>query len=301
MTPESILACPPTVLSQAQREAYFAEGYLHLEGFLAREPLARLREATAAMVEESRGARESGDKFVLVPGHSAAAPRLLRLYRAADHHPEYWDVTARSGITDAVADLLGPDVKFREAMINFKWSGGGDAVAWHQDMPFHLFTNRAVLTVLLALEDVEADMGPLLVVAGSHKGSMHDHYGADGHWAGRISDQDLESLPTGAAVALTGPAGSLSIIDSFTVHGSARNDSDRMRPLLILGYCAADAFCYTPLSSVSRHTWEIVRGQPARHAHHEAMRLRVPPDWSGGYTSIFEDQQGRSRSESPAR
>jgi ectoine hydroxylase-related dioxygenase (phytanoyl-CoA dioxygenase family) len=247
------------------------------------------------MVEESRAARESDDKFVLAPGHGAAAPRLLRLYRAADHHPEYWDAAARSAIADVAADLLGPDVKFREAMINFKWSGGGDAVAWHQDMPFHLFTNRAVLTVLLALEDVEADMGPLLVVPGSHKGEMYDHYGDDGRWAGRISEKDLDSIPTGEAVALTGPAGSLSIIDSFTVHGSARNDSDRIRPLLILGYVAADAFCYTPLSSVSHHTWEVVRGQPAEYAHHAAMHLRVPPDWSGGYSSIFEDQQGRSR------
>jgi ectoine hydroxylase-related dioxygenase (phytanoyl-CoA dioxygenase family) len=295
MTPESILASAAKMLSQIQRKSFFNQGYLHVEGFLAPDAVARLRNATAAIVEESRAARESGDKFVLAPGHTVETPRLLRLYRAADHHSEFWSAAACSGIADVAADLLGPDVKFREAMINFKWSGGGDAVAWHQDMPFHLFTNRAVLTVLLAIEDVEADMGPLQVVPGSHKGEMYDHYGADGSWEGRISDKDLETVGTGAAVALTGPAGSLSVIDSFTVHGSTRNDSDRIRPLLILGYVAADAFCYTPLSSVSDHTWELVRGRSARHAHHAALRLRVPPDWSGGYTSIFEDQQDRSR------
>ena len=126
MTPEGILACAPSVLSQAQRKSFFDEGHLHLEGFLAPDGVARLREATAALVEESRRARESDDKFVLAPGHGADSPRLLRLYRAADHRTEYWDAAARSGIADVAADLLGPDVKFREAMINFKWAGGGD-------------------------------------------------------------------------------------------------------------------------------------------------------------------------------
>ena len=39
----------------------------------------------------------------------------------------------------------------------------------------------------------------------------------------------------------------------------------------------------------------VVRGEPARYAHHEAVRLPLPPDWSGGYTSIFADQQREAR------
>jgi len=34
-----------------------------------------------------------------------------------------------------------------------------------------------------------------------------------------------------------------------------------------------------------------VRGQRARWAHHDPRPCMMPPDWSGGYTSIFAAQQ----------
>jgi len=34
-----------------------------------------------------------------------------------------------------------------------------------------------------------------------------------------------------------------------------------------------------------------VRGKEARFCHHEAMDMRLPPDWSDEYTSIFEYQE----------
>ena len=35
----------------------------------------------------------------------------------------------------------------------------------------------------------------------------------------------------------------------------------------------------------------LVRGADARFAHHEPGDMRLPPDWSGGYTSIFDHQE----------
>ena len=96
-------------------------------------------------------------------------------------------------------------------------------------------------------------------------------------------------------MSLPAPAGTLIVIHGWMIHGSDRNISDRCRPLLICGYSSADAFSYTPLGNTSRYTWEIVRGQPAKYSHHESLRLRVPPDWSRGYTSIFEDQKEETR------
>ena len=297
MTPNEILAVKPGVLSQRQRETFFDEGYIFLEGFISSDWMDRLRVATAEIVERSRSVTASDDVFALQPGHTASSPQLRRLKRAADNHPVIWEFASRSTLPDMVTDLVGPDVKFREAMINFKWSEGGDEVKWHQDLPFHPFTNLTPLTTLLYLEDVSPDMGPLLVIPGSHKGELFDHYGVDGGWAGHISDADLARVPLDDAVALTGPAGSLAIIHCGMIHGSERNDSDRVRPVLLCGYSAADAYCYWPyaLEPLSRYAWQIVRGSPARHAHHEALRLRLPPDFSDGYTSIFEDQQEPTR------
>ena len=39
------------------------------------------------------------------------------------------------------------------------------------------------------------------------------------------------------------------------------------------------------------HTGDTLRGREARYARHDELEIRLPPDWSGGYTSIFEHQQ----------
>ncbi len=299
MTPEEILAHPPGVLSQAQRESFFEAGYLVLERIIDDGWLDRLRGAMAEMIEESRETEASNDSFVLEPAHKADAPRLRRLNRAADHHPVFWEYASASILPDIVADLVGPDVKFRESMLNFKWAGGGDPVEWHQDLAFYPHTNRTPLITLLCLEDVTPDMGPLKVIPGSHLGELFDHHDDAGRWAGGVADRDLARAGVESAVSLPAPAGTLIVIHGWVIHGSERNLSDRCRPLLICGYSSADAFSYTPLGNVSRYTWEIVRGQPAKYSHHEPLHLRVPPDWSQGYTSIFEDQKSETR-ERPA-
>jgi ectoine hydroxylase len=295
MSPDEILAHPPAVLTQAQRESYFADGYLFLERLVDEKGLAKLRAATSDMIERSRAVDASNDVFVLSPGHSAASPRLRRLNCACDHHPAFWEYASQSVLPEVVADLVGPDVKFREGMINFKWSKGGEAVGWHQDIPFYPHTNLTPLITLLFLEDVTADMGPLMVVPGSHKREIFEHYGPDGQWTGAIGAEDLKKVALDKAKTLTGPAGSVAIIHGCMVHGSSPNTSARARPLLIIGYSSADAFCYTALGTVSKYTWQVVRGKPAKFAHHEAVKLRMPPDWSGGYQSIFEDQKGEKR------
>ncbi|PHQ59024.1 MAG: phytanoyl-CoA dioxygenase, partial [Maribacter sp.] len=55
MTPEDVMAIAPKVLTQAQRESYFADGYLLLEKVLTDEWIERLRQATDEKINESRG------------------------------------------------------------------------------------------------------------------------------------------------------------------------------------------------------------------------------------------------------
>ena len=52
MTPEDVLALEPNVLSQTQREFYFANGYLLLEKVLSDEWIERLRRATHEKIEQ---------------------------------------------------------------------------------------------------------------------------------------------------------------------------------------------------------------------------------------------------------
>jgi ectoine hydroxylase len=294
MTPEQVLATPPRILTQQQREFYFEHGYILLPRAIADDWIVKLRAATDELIERSRGVAKSDSIFDLEPGHTAANPRLRRVSNPAQHHRVFWEYCSESILPDIVADLVGPDVKFHHSKLNFKWKQGGEEVKWHYDIGFFPHTNYSPLTVGTYLYDCGLEQGPLGVIPGSHRADpLPTQYNDNGQWSGCLQDRDLAKVDLGKAVYLTGPAGSLTIHNCRTIHGSAKNQSDLGRPLLLYTLTSADAFPYTVNPIYPEHDQWILRGQRARHAHHDPRPCEIPPDWSKGYTSIFALQQGQ--------
>ncbi len=292
MTPEQVLAIPPKVLTQAQREQYFSEGYLYLERAISDEWIARLRAATEELVERSRKVTQSDAIFDLEPKHRPDAPRLRRVSNPVEQHPVFWDYCLKSVLPDIVADLVGPDVKFHHSKLNFKWAQGGEEVKWHYDISFWPHTNYSPLTVGTYLYDCGMEQGPLAVLPKSHLlDPMLSQYDGKGNWTGCLSAADVARLDTSKTVYLTGPAGSLTIHNCRTLHSSPRNESDLGRPLLLNTMTSADAFPYTVNPIKPKHDQFMLRGKRALFAHHDPRPCLVPPDWSKGYTSIFALQQ----------
>lgn len=289
MNIEQVLAHPPRVLSQAQREAYFEQGYLCLEGLIPEAELQPLREATQEFVERSRQETESGRNFDLAPSHSSTAPKIRRIKRPDAQHEAYWQF-AQGTIADLAADLVGPDVIFHHSKLNFKWNDGKDEVQWHQDIQFYPHTNYSSLTIGVFLEDTGLDNGAVAALPKSHEGPLYDLYNDEGVWVGHLKPADIDGLDVDSAQFLTGPAGTVTAHNCRTVHSSLPSQSTTMRPLLLNAYNAADAKPYTPHPDPSAHAGELVRGQPARWVDHDPRPCLLPPDWSGGYTSIFAAQ-----------
>ncbi|MCK6449263.1 MAG: phytanoyl-CoA dioxygenase family protein [Alphaproteobacteria bacterium] len=297
MTPEDILKHRPRVLSRKQRESYFENGYILLEKIVPPDIVERLRATTTEMVNRSRSVTKSDAVWDLENGHSAARPRLRRLSSPCDHHPAYWDYVSKSLLADIAADLLGPDVKFHHSKLNFKASEGGTEVKWHQDIQFWPHTNYSLLTIGTYIYDCGLENGALGVFPGSHLGPLHDQYNDKGQWTGCLGDGDVAKLDQSKAVYLCGPAGSLTIHHCRTIHGSKPNDSAVDRPLFLVTLASSDAHAYTPNPLKSRYERVHIRGEKARWAHHDPRPCLVPPDWSGGYTSIFALQQGEEGAE----
>lgn len=297
MTPEQVLSIRPKVLTDRQREDYFANGYILLERIIPDEWIERLRRTTTEMVDESRQIATSDAVWDLEEGHTAANPRLRRLSSPNDHHPVYWEYASRSILADAIADLVGPDVKFHHSKLNFKWAQGGDEVKWHQDISFWPHTNYSPCTAGTYIYDCGMDQGPLGIIKGSHDGPLYDQYNKSGEWVGCLSDEDAAKIDPKDEIYLPGPAGSVTIHNCRTIHGSKPNRSDLGRPLLLNVYSSADAIPYTHNPLYSKYDQAIVRGQAARWAHHDPRPCLLPPDWSGGYTSIFalQQEEGRQR------
>jgi ectoine hydroxylase len=275
------------VLSAQQRRTYEAEGFVVVEGLIDDAWLERLRATTARFVEQSRSLTESNALFDLEPDHCPERPRLRRLVSPADLDPTFWEFVSESQVVDLVEDLLGPDLKYHHGKLNFKAPRGGEEVKWHQDIQFWPHTNFSPLTVGVFLDDVEPGMGNVGFVPGSHAEDLYDQYDGD-RWVGCISDADLPSVDVGRAIFPTGPAGSVTVHNCRTVHGSEPNRSDRERPLLLQTYAAADAFPYTDIVRKSPRGDSLIRGRPARWARHDPRPCQVGPSRA---RTIFEVQQ----------
>ena len=296
MTPETILASDALILSQQARESYFEDGFILASGFLEQKWLQRMSEAYLAAVERSREISGSNEWFSLQTDHSHDIPRIHRIEKLPDQDSAFWDIVVESDISKLAADIVGPDVIYRDSMINVKSPGGG-SVAWHQNLPFYPHTNTSTIQILIALYDVPLEQGPLTVIKGSHKGRIFEHYDDEGNWTGKINSAHGDSIDWGNALTLPCNAGDAIILHPLTVHSSGPNDSERNRPYLIRGLSAADAISYTAMTCGNSHSGELIRGKSARYAHHEDMVMPLPPDWSAGYTSIFEHHRREGNSE----
>ena len=288
MTPESILSQEARVLSQQDRQFYFDNGYTLARAFLTGEWLERMQAAYLSAIERSRSLEQSNQWFSLQADHHPDNPRIHRIERLPDQDPEFWRFVCESRIADLACDIVGPDLVYRDSMINVKCPGTGGSVAWHQDLPFYPHTNTSTIQILIALYDVPMEQGPLTVIPNSHKGRIFEHYDDDDNWTGKLNARDESEINQATAVTLPCQAGDAVILHPLTLHSSGPNQSDRNRPYLIHGMSAADSVSYTAMTWGNSHTGELIRGKPARYAHHEKMSIRLPPDWSKGYTSIFE-------------
>ncbi len=275
------------LLTNAQKQHYLEEGYVVLENFVTDHWLQKLNQVTAEFVDQSRSVTASNQQFDVAPNHSSSQPCLRRLNSPVDQHPTYWEFAAQSEIVDLAEALLGPDIKFHHGKLNFKWAHGGEAVKWHQDIQFWPHTNYDLLTIGVYLEDVIQGQGEMGFVPRSHLLDLYDQYDGE-RWTGHIQDADIPSLHAENAVFPVGRAGTVTIHNCRTVHGSLPNLSDKKRPLLLQTYAAADAFAYTDLVRKQPHGEMLIRGKAAKWARHDPRPCQVPPTKVG---TIFQAQQ----------
>ena len=301
MLEADVLKYPTRSITSEQREAFFANGSLVLESFIGNDWLARLRHAASKSIESARHVTENNATYVLESGHSPEAPALRRLNSPVCNHPDFWRFACESSIVELAADLCGPHVKFYHSKLNFKWPHVGQKFDWHQDIPAWPHTDYSPVTIGLYLEDCGVEQGPLMAINGSHRGDLHSMYDENHNWVLRIPEENLESGWQDHIVNLTGPAGSVVVLNCRVIHGSHQNNSTQMRPLLLNVYSSADSMPYAFNPLASEYDGVIVCGEPARYASHDPRGCELPPDWSKGYVGPWRHQAtGRAVEEESA-
>ena len=287
------------MLTDDQKAFYDLHGYLMVDNVVSADQLRQLQSVTDALIEASRAVSESNEVYDLDKGHSADTPRLTRIKLPHKRDPIYHEVLTRSGVTQVLTDLLGPDTTLITSKLNTKAPGGGAAVEWHQDWAFYPHTNDDLLAFGLLLEDVDVDNGPLMAIPGTHKGPILSHH-MNGVFCGAI-DPDDPLFERDKAVTLTGKAGSMTVHHARTLHGSAPNVSDRARKILFFEMAKADAWPILGANSYihslgQRLFWQdlqdrTITGRPCLTPRLENVPVVMPLPPAPDNTSIFKMQQ----------
>lgn len=289
------------ILSQTQQDQFWRDGYLVVDGAVDAETLARLRRQMDDWGEESRAHSEpygpptvdGRPRFDMGEEHSAARPALRRINNPAEISEDFHAVMSDAAMVDMVADLIGPNVKYHHCKINSKLPGSQTVVRYHQDFCYTPHTNDDVITALLLLDDVDLGNGCLMVVPGTHRGSI-DSLFQDGVFTGMVAPA-LEEDYLARQVPIEGRAGAVCLMHTRLQHGSDPNLSeDRRRAIYLCVYSAADAVpvARNPMPSTLEGT--IVRGQASLTARMVPLEVELPqqPKSASFFTVIGQNSAG---------
>ena len=283
------------MLSEAQQAEFWENGFILLESLYSEQDLQPLRLQHQRWIDESRqydgpfGQMQDGrPRFDVEPGHSVERPALRRIASPEEISACFLELIERGPMLEAVADLLGEDLRFHHAKLNSKLPGSGTTVKWHQDFTFDPHSNDDCITAMLFLDDINSDIGPARVVPGSHRGELHSLW-RDGAFTGAVSDTVAGQCEADAIECL-GPAGSLLLMHTRALHASSKNLTQRSRSLYIATLTAADAVPLAPCAVPSIHGGRIVHGREPGRIRSSAFDMEAPEIPSGA--SFFDQQAG---------
>lgn len=244
--------------ANADPACYATEGYCFFEDVLAADEISAARAELDAMI--------------------AALPRKQTVIKdgvatEVDARPEYltephakngfWlELCRHPAILDRVESVLGPDLVLIMSHLIVKRPEDGLAVAWHQDNTYWPSIHGTdVGTVWMAIDETDRANGCMQVIPCTHSGYPDmEKIQTDGDDLLGLTVAVTDEMKADA-VALEMKPGSLSIHDSFVLHGSDANKSGRRRAAYTMRYANAK----TVAVDVHKH-WVpvfLVRGESA--------------------------------------
>ena len=281
------------MLTEIQKSEFRERGAIVIKSAYSMAQLEPLRRQHAFWIEESKnyqgpfGEMQDGrPRFDVEPGHSAEHPGLRRVASPEEISEVFLDILFKGPLVEAVADLLGGNLRFHHAKLNSKLPDSGTVVKWHQDFPFDPHSNDDCITAMLFLDDIDSEIGPARIVPGTHRGPLHSLW-HDGNFTGAVSAEVAAECEQ-KAIECLGPAGSLCLMHTRCLHASSENKTDRSRSLYIATLTAADAVPLAPCAVPSIHAGRIVYGQDPGRIRSVAFDIETPEVPRGA--SFFNQQ-----------
>jgi ectoine hydroxylase len=264
---------PAGALTRYQRDRFEADGYLAFSGFFPEDEVLELQREAERLrnLDELRGRDD-----VITEPESDEIRSVFRIHRTS----EVFDrLTRDPRILSKVRELLGGDVYIHQSRINYKPGFRGKEFYWHSDFEtWHVEDGmprmRAVSCSIALTPNYEFN-GPLMLVPGSHRyflscvGETPEEHYKESLRKQEVGVPDPEGLETlielGGGIALPkGPAGSITLFECNTMHGSASNITPFPRTNLFVVYNSVENALVEPFSGQRpRPEYLGERGEPA--------------------------------------
>ncbi len=281
------------MLNNEQISFFNTNGYLTVNNIISQNIISKLKSDFHAWVTESEKHKNpfglminNKPRFDIEKGHSSEFPKLRRINSPDEISNEYFNVMADSKITDAVADLIGPNIRLHHTKINSKLPGAKTEVKWHQDFAFTPHTNDNLVTALLMIDDVTELNGPLEVQPGSQKGKLHSHWHND-IFKGHVS-KNISLKATNNKVTCTGKSGSVCLMHTRLLHASSPNQSSFPRTLFIMVFSATHSIPLSPSPVPTKNQGILLRGKNENKIKTMPFEIELPQLPHG---ASFFDQQ----------
>ncbi|NKB61387.1 MAG: hypothetical protein GKR95_04345 [Gammaproteobacteria bacterium] len=286
------------MLNKTQLKFYKKNGFVIVPNVISSEKLDSLQQKVDEWTSESRNYDRNYGKLIdgrarfdLEKGHSRTKPKLRRINNPIEISNRFRDVVLHGTIPSMLTPILGQDIKFDHCKINAKYPGMSTKIDYHQDHAFEPQTNDSVLVTLLMLDDATIENGCLQIVSGSHH-KPHSHY-QNNEFTGKVSDAVMQELKP-QLTPIVAKAGSLCIMNTWSIHGSGPNMSHAPRRILITEYKAADAFPLVKHKLPSLFMDSIILGEASSKPGYRKGTVELPPYYKD--TSFIEVQTTRKAS-----
>ncbi len=158
---------------------------------------------------------------------------------AADSWQDWLELCRHPAILDAVEQALGPNLVLLMSHLIVKRANDGYQVQWHQDNTYWAsVTGTDVTTCWLAIDDSDKENACLQVIPSTHDYTELPMVTADDNNLLTVR-VDVDEATAAQAVHVELPAGSMSLHDSYILHGSDANTSSRRRAGFTMRYANA--------------------------------------------------------------
>ncbi|MBI3118013.1 MAG: phytanoyl-CoA dioxygenase family protein [Candidatus Hydrogenedentes bacterium] len=226
------------MLSETDREFFWEEGYLRIPQVFSQVEMDTLEKELEFLLGEwaQTDMGWTGPwRRALMDEQTEKKSKLTSLHDLHFYSEAWCRAVAQSTLTEAMGDLLGPNVELHHTTLHLKPPETGHPFPLHQDNAFYEHENDKYIDVLVHLDDTCHENGEIRFLAGSHKEGYLPHVTQtpEGPCTPHLPTEVYRLEDT---VAVPAKRGDVVIFNIFTVHGSHINRTHRMRRLVRVGY-----------------------------------------------------------------